>query len=61
MREGRDLCKGPGGGERRPNLVIGPGCPTDQGMAATRGCSKVFHQPWLLTNSQSQIECTQSF
>lgn len=40
--------------------MIGPGHSTGQGVAATRGCSKTFHQPWLLTNSQSQIEYTQS-
>ena len=33
--------------------MTGPGGPTDQG-------SKTFHQPWLLTNSQSQNACTQS-
>lgn len=42
-----------------PNLVTGTGVPADQGLATRRGCLRTFHQPWLPTSSQSQIQCTQ--
>lgn len=42
-----------------PNLVTGTGVPADQGLATSRGCLRTFHQPWLPTSSQSQIQCTQ--